>query len=229
MSLCYDRIVFFGRRLADYRRFFQLTDAERSLRILDVAAGSASFAAEWTALGGDVTALDPVYRYRAERVRQQTRWDFAHTRERAEAGRQAFRFDDVVDFADLWARRAEARDRFLEDFTTGRVVGRYQGGSLPATGLPDNAFDLVLCGHFLFLYADRLEAAFHVQAIRELLRVAREEVRLYPLVSLTGERYPHLEALKADWAEAGVSHKIVPLDYEFLRGADEMLVLSPPS
>jgi len=227
MSLTYDRIVFFGRRLADYRRFFQLSAADLERSILDVAAGPASFAAEWAAQGGTVTALDPIYRYRPERVRQQTMWDFAHTRERAEAGRQAFRFGDVSDFEDLWQRRAEARDRFLADYPTGRALGRYRAGTLPASGLPTAAADLVLCGHFLFLYADRLDLAFHEAAIGELLRLAGQEVRLYPLVSLTGERYPYLDALRKSWDTAGVQHQIIPLEYEFLRGANEMLVLRP--
>ena len=40
-------------------------------------------------------------------------------------------------------------------------------------------FHLVLSAHFLFMYSDRLDYDFHVQTIRELPRVASEEVRIF--------------------------------------------------
>lgn len=37
----------------------------------------------------------------------------------------------------------------------------------------DNEFDLALCSHLLFTYSDLLSLEFHLEAIAELLRVAR--------------------------------------------------------
>ena len=228
MSLSYDRIVFFGRRLADYRRFFRLLEDDFKGAILDVAAGSASFNAEVTAQGGRVTSVDPIYRFSNARVALQTRLDFAHTQARAEASPNAFQLAQVGEFKDLWALRQAASERFLTDFPGGQATGRYRGGTLPALDPADGAFDLVLCGHFLFLYADRLDEAFHRASLRELLRVARREVRIYPLVSLDGTRHPYLPSLRAGLAAAGIVSEIVPLDYEVLRGANEMLLLRKP-
>ena len=45
--------------------------------------------------------------------------------------------------------------------------------------LADDSFDLALCSHLLFLYTDHLDAAFHIAAVQELLRVAGE-VRIFP-------------------------------------------------
>jgi hypothetical protein len=41
---------------------------------------------------------------------------------------------------------------------------------------------LSVCSHFLFTYADRLDLEFHHTALRELHRVARREVRVFPLL-----------------------------------------------
>ena len=40
--------------------------------------------------------------------------------------------------------------------------------------LQDTAFDLALCSHLLFTYSKQLSASFHVEAVLEMCRVARE-------------------------------------------------------
>jgi hypothetical protein len=50
-----------GRTLAEYRAMFALGSVDRSKQVLDVAAGPASFTAEWATAGGRAIACDPLY------------------------------------------------------------------------------------------------------------------------------------------------------------------------
>jgi hypothetical protein len=76
-----------------------------------------------------------------------------------------------------------AMQRFLSDFERGRSEGRCRPESLPYLGFEDNRFDLALCSHFLFLCSDRLDRQFHIEAITEMCRVARE-ARVFSLLQL---------------------------------------------
>lgn len=94
---------------------------------------------------------------------------------------------------------------------------------LPRLPFPDGQFDLVLSSHFLFTYADRLDLEFHGAALRELHRVARREVRVFPLLEQGGRPVPAL--LSGLLATLGIPHRIQRVGYEFQRGGNEMLVL----
>ncbi|WP_223263976.1 hypothetical protein [Paenibacillus sp. IHB B 3084] len=72
---------------------------------------------------------------------------------------------------------------------------RYVATILPETPFEYEQFNMVLSAHFLFMYSDRLDYDFHKKTIQELLRVASEEVRIFPLTDLTGTRYDLLDRL----------------------------------
>ncbi|MFC9089476.1 hypothetical protein [Nocardiopsis dassonvillei] len=63
------------------------------------------------------------------------------------------------------------------------------------------SFDLVLSSHLLFSYGALIDEDFHRCALPELVRVARWQVRLFPVVPHTsGERYGALDRLR-EWLE----------------------------
>jgi hypothetical protein len=82
--------------------------------------------------------------------------------------------------------------------------------------------DLALCSHFLFLYSRLLPADFHVAAVRELLRAARE-VRIFPLLALGGERSAHVDPVMEAMRQDGHDVAIVTVPYEFQRGGNQMM------
>ena len=90
-----------------------------------------------------------------------------------------------------------------------------------------DAFSLVLSSHFLFLYGDRFDYEFHCEALRELARVAADEVRAYPLQGLDAEPYDRLATIVATLADEGYEPTREPVPFEFQRGSTEMLTLSP--
>jgi hypothetical protein len=125
---------------------------------------------------------------------------------------------------DVGATRMAAMRAFLADYEAGRKEGRYVAAALPELSFADGAFDLALVSHFLFLYAAQLDADFHVRALLELLRVAKE-VRVFPLLTLDGHPYPEMGAVCAALEEAGVTALVRKVPYEFQKGGSEMLVL----
>ncbi len=87
----------------------------------------------------------------------------------------------------------------------------------------DNSFDLALCSHFLFTYSEQLSFNFHLTAILELCRVAKE-VRIFPLLeNFTGEVSPHLQPVIKQLAERGYEVNIKEVAYEFQQGGNQML------
>lgn len=115
-------------------------------------------------------------------------------------------------------------NNFLADFATGKTEGRYVAGELPLLPFTDEEFDIALSSHFLFLYSSRLSLEFHLQAIQEMLRVAAE-VRVFPLLTLDGNRSPYVNSVVEHLTDFGFSSEYTRVPYEFQRGGNEMLLI----
>ena len=121
---------------------------------------------------------------------------------------------------------AERRWRaFLADYEGGKCEGRYIIGELPGLFFDVDSFGLAVCSHLLFLYSDLLSQEFHVRAVLELCRVARE-VRIFPLLTLGRKPSPHLAAVRKAVESQGWASSIERVDYELQRGGNEMLRIS---
>jgi hypothetical protein len=122
------------------------------------------------------------------------------------------------------AMRTAAAERFLADLA--RRPGRYLAGALPHLPLATDAVDLALCSHLLFTWSDQLDEQWHRAALTELARVARREVRVFPLVVQgSGDPVPFLDDLRTDLHTAGLRTQLRPVPYRFQHGAQEMLVV----
>ena len=117
--------------------------------------------------------------------------------------------------------------RFLADLPGGLREGRYLVQALPHLEFRDDEFDLALCSHFLFTYSDQLSPDFHIDAIREMCRVACE-ARIFPLLKSYGGPSPHLEPVVDALRELGYGAEIREVPYEFQRGGNKMLVVNKP-
>ena len=73
------------------------------------------------------------------------------------------------------------------------------------------------------MYADRLDYQFHIKTLNELLRVTKEEIRIFPLVDLEGKRYEHLDKLISYLTDNGCTVEEVKVPYEFQINANSML------
>ena len=115
-------------------------------------------------------------------------------------------------------------DRFLRDYSKGKKEGRYVEAALPSLPFTDCAFDLVLSSHFLFLYSEQLSLEFHLDALMEMLRVAKD-VHVFPLLQMDGKPSPHLSPVMDVMNLHGVDSTITAVPYEFQRGGHQMLRL----
>lgn len=221
MAFTLDQIVPWGRNFDEYRRMFALGETDLRRRILGCGDGPASFNAEATRRGVAVVSVDPIYAFGADELAGRFREVRAEVLSQTERNRHEFVWNAFPSVEALGAARDAAMTVFLADFAAGRAEGRYVVGELPHLPLGDEACDLALVSHLLFLYSRQLDLDFHRQALRELLRVARE-VRVFPLQQLGAVPSPHLERLVGELAR---DHRVdlVPVDYEFQRGSDRML------
>lgn len=223
-------VAFFGRSLEEYTRFFSLdVTALRGRAVLDVAAGPSSFTAEACRRGVDAVAVDPLYAEGPAALTAKVREDYANMFAQMRTRRSLLKFGPTgfTSIAAAESDRRAAAQRFLADFESHHVHGRYVSASLPRLPFFDGAFDLVLCAHLLFTYARRFDFAWHLAACVELARVSAGEVRIHPLCGLDGRRYPELERLRRELAERGVESRVARVSYEFFVGTNTMLVLNP--
>lgn len=211
-----------GRSFDEYVRIFELTPGDLELRILDCGGGPASFTAEATERGCSVVACDPIYRLSANDIERRVREVYPVMLAGMQAERLRFVWTYTGSPEQVAERRLQAMRRFLEDFPSGLPAGRYVATGLPTLSFADDSFDLALSSHFLFLYSDQLPAGFHHAAVVEMLRVAKE-TRIYPLISLDGRFSPHVEPVMSDLRERGHQAGLVKIDFEFQKGADQLM------
>ena len=217
-----DQIVPLGRSAADYRAMFALQPEDRSRPILGCGDGPAAFNAGWTGEGGRVVSLDPLYAWPGDAVRRRIEATFPNVVRRMHADPHRFTLAAGETIDTLADRRWLAMRTFLADYADGGRAGRYVAGALPHLPFADDAFDLAVCSHLLFLYEAQLSQAFHLRALRALLRVARE-VRVFPLVNLQARTSAYLAPIRTALSDSGARSEIVAVAYEVQRGARHML------
>jgi hypothetical protein len=219
-------VSFFGRSLAEYTQFFALDlDALRGRDVLDVAAGPSSFTAEACTRRIDAVAVDPFYGSSGDDLAGRMEADYRRMFEQMRAKRRLFRLKSFPSFDAAEADRLGAAQRFLADYEVHFSHGRYVGGALPRLPFFDRTFDLVLCAHLLFIYAERFDFEWHLQACRELVRVSDGEVRIHPICAADGRPYAKLPALRRELRAGGIDSEVSEVEYEFFAGANATLVL----
>ncbi len=226
MGFTLDKIVPWGRSFGEYVRMFGLATADLRRRMLGCGDGPAGFNASLTARGGKVVSLDPLYQFDAVQIDRRIAATYDRVMAQLRENRDDYVWNEFSSVAEVGRVRLEAMRAFLADFETGRRAGRYVAGALPALPFGDGTFDLALASHFLFLYSTQLTAEFHLQSLREMLRVARE-VRIFPLLTLDGQPSPHLALVIENLSDRGFKVGRRPVPYEFQRGGNEMLLIEP--
>lgn len=217
-------VVPWGRSLAEYSAMFALAPADLDSRILDCGGGPASFNAELTARGGRVVSCDPLYRFTSGEIAARVEETYPVLIAGMVAERERFVWTDAGSPEQLGARRLAAMRRFLADFDAGRHEGRYVAEALPELPFGAETFDLALSSHFLFLYSAQLSVDFHLAALREMLRVARQ-VRVFPLLDMAGQPSAHLRPVLDGLARQGYAARVLETPYEFQRGGNQFLLI----
>lgn len=219
-----DQIVFIGRTFEEYVRMFDLRPEElRGTSILDCPGGACSFTARACELGARAVAADIAYAFDLESLRLKGQADIDHTMRQLSKVSDGFRWEEHGSIDGLKVERLRALRASTDDMTN--FPERYVSAVLPGLPFEDERFDLTLSAHFLFTYADQLDLDFHVCTLRELLRVTKGELRIFPTADRSGKRYSQMDELLASVADSGYSVSEVKTAYEFQSGAHTMLII----
>ncbi|MDQ0223731.1 SAM-dependent methyltransferase [Metabacillus niabensis] len=218
-----DRIVFIGRSYEEYMEMFSLNEELlNGKKILDCPAGACSFTAIASEKGYDVTACDLVYSIPAEQIKKKGLHDIHHVIGSMNDVKDSYVWEFHKNLDQLNKHRKNALLDFVEHF--GKFPSKYVTAILPQLPFQNEQFNITLSAHFLFTYGDRLDYSFHIETIKELLRVTKNEVRIFPLVDLEGKRSPYIDQLLAELKDL-IDYEEVNVPYEFQKHANTMLKL----
>ncbi|MFL0198597.1 hypothetical protein ACJDU8_24015 [Clostridium sp. WILCCON 0269] len=217
-------IVLIGRTFNEYYKMFNISNINKNERILDVASGVSSFCAEARVLGYDITASDRIYCFSANEIEEKCAKDLEITMLKMEEVKDLYKWQYFKDIEHLKEHREEAYKTFIQDFKQ-NAGARYVNIEYPKSYFKDKQFDMALVSHFLFMYDDYLSYEFHKKVIKELIRITSKEIRVFPMVNLKCKKSLFVDRLIGDRCFSKYKFKIVKVDYEFVRGGNEMLVI----
>lgn len=226
VGLDLSRIVFIGRTWEEYLLMFNLSKEELvGRKVLDCPSGACSFTAN--ANKKDVTAMaaDIAYYHEVNDLEEKGFQDIEHTMQSMEQAANNYKWDFFRNIDELKRTRAQALTECVSDMKK-FGASRYVPAVLPQLPFQDKQFDLTLSAHFLFTYADKLDYDFHIQTMKELMRVTREEIRIFPTVDMEGKRYEYLNALIEWVSDQGWEPEEIQVPYEFQKNANKMLKLT---
>jgi len=222
MAVQFDQIVPWGRLRDEYERMFALEPADLARGVLDCGGGPASFTAELCMAGHRAVAVDPVYAFSGAEIRARFEDLVPSMMSQIRASPDDWVWSYHRNADHLLSNRRAALEKFLADYEQGLRERRYLQAELPSLPFSSSSFGLAVCSHLLFLYSDMLSADFHIQAVRELCRVAGD-VRIFPLLTLGRQPSPHLSAVRSALADDGWLTEIRTVNYELQRGGNRML------
>ena len=215
-------VVPWGRNLEEYQAMFALTSQDLNTPILGCGDGPSSYNAEVTEKNGFVVSIDPVYQFSKHEINQRILETAETVLEQVELNKENFVWKKIASVEELKNLRMAAMEKFLDDYESGKEEQRYIEASLPNLPFKDKSFNLVLCSHFLFLYSEHFNLDFHLNAVLEMCRVGNE-VRIFPLLDLKGNKSNYLEPLMEHLKLNGHQCEVETVEYEFQKGGNQML------
>jgi len=216
-----DRVVLLGRTFEEYRRYFLLEpDDLVGKRVLDVAGGVSSFCAEANKLGINVTSFDPIYSLPSDKIMERSEPDLESVYQ-AIGSVPTYRWGYYKNPEYMRELRQRASIIFLSDYKA--HPERYVAGELPRLSFADGEFDLTLVSYFLFAYQDRLGYEFHRDSILEIMRVTRDEARIYPTVTFAAQPSEYIPMLRSDPMLQHFEFTEIKTDFEFLMNSNFFL------
>ncbi|MCK0470949.1 class I SAM-dependent methyltransferase [Halalkalibacter sp. APA_J-10(15)] len=213
------------RSYTEYEQMFQLRQTMKG-KVLDVAAGASSFTAEALKRGIDAYAVDPQYEKSVNVLQEEGSNELLLARKKLLHAYELFNWETYGSIDKLMKLRERSLTMFLNNYV--ECKERYINGQLTLLPFANNQFSLIVCSHFLFLYGKKFTFDFHERSLRELIRICEVggEIRLYPLLGFDGDLYPHVDELKQRLSELPVTIKQAKVDFQFVKGATHMLVLT---
>jgi SAM-dependent methyltransferase len=217
------------RGYEEYIRMFDLNESDLAGGpVLDVAAGGSSFTAEAKARGYEACAVDPRYGNDVKRWVEEAREEIGTSTAKLAKLADIFDWSYYGSIDQHRAGREASLLKFEADVNDPSGQSSYVSGKLPNLPFADGTFSLVLCSHFLFLYAEQFGLEFHKQAIAELMRVTRKggQIRIYPLQALNWEPFAQLDELLTFTRANGGNVQLLPSKLPFIPKKSDFIRIS---
>ncbi|WP_256760079.1 class I SAM-dependent methyltransferase [Cohnella sp. WQ 127256] len=186
------------RSYEEYTAMFNLVGTDwNEGPVLDVAGGASSFTAQLNARGFEAYAADPFYEGLNEDVIAAGHKEIEVSSAKIAAGAAMYDWSFYGSPEQHRKLREHSLTLFAEDFRQDSARTKYYSAALPNLPFESGTFGLIVCSHFLFLYADTFGKQFHEEALTELIRLLRPggELRIYPLITLKWEECPFISEL----------------------------------
>ncbi len=222
MAFHYKNVVPWGRSFEEYCSMFDLKDNDFNKKILGCGDGPAGFNSEMTLRGCNVISIDPIYCMNADDIEYRIHETYEEVISQTYRNQEKFIWEKIRSVEELGKTRMRAMRQFLMDFEKGKSEGRYIPAELPVLPFKDEEFDIALSSHFLFLHAENLSLDFHIQSVREMLRVAKE-VRIFPLLNVNGIESSYVDNIRTTFKNEGKTVEITIVPYEFQIDGNKML------
>ena len=217
--------AFFGRPYEELLRCFGFTECELiGRRVLDCPAGPDSFVAEGLKRGICASGVDPMYYRSPDAIARLARADFSDIYRRIRESPERFSSRTYATIEESESVRSDSLEVFLDHYLKTYPNGCYVVAALPDLPFKNDSFDISICGHFFFIYAQLFDEGFHRKAVRELARVTHSEIRIHPLVGMDGERHAFVDSVRKELVLAGMETEIIEVDHEFFKGTNQTLV-----
>ena len=218
-----ENVVPWGRNLEEYQNMFLLSEKDLQSKILGCGDGPSSFNFEVTKLNGNMTSIDPIYQFTKDEIQQRIDETSSVVSEQLKQNQNDFVWKSIKSVDKLINIRLTAMNNFIKDYENGKKEKRYIHNELPKLSFENDSFDLVLSSHFLFLYSEHFDLQFHIDSILEMCRISKKEVKIFPLLDLKNQKSEYLEPILEELKRKGFEAKIIKTDYEFQKGANELL------
>jgi hypothetical protein len=218
-----ENVVPWGRNLEEYQNMFQLSKEDLQSKILGCGDGPSSFNFEVTKLNGNITSIDPIYQFSKDEIQTRINETSSVVSKQLKQNQNDFVWKSIKNVDELINIRLTAMNNFIKDYENGKNEKRYIHNELPKLSFENDDFDLVLSSHFLFLYSEHFDLQFHIDSILEMCRVSKKEVKIFPLLDLKNQKSKYLEPILDILKDKGFETKIIKTNYEFQKGANELL------
>ena len=220
------RAVPWGRSLEEYSRMFDLSARDLAGKILDCAAGPASFNAEMHRRGASVVSCDPLYEFSADGIRKRIGENYDMMVEASKQRREQFIWQEIQSPEHLGQVRMQAMNLFLKIFQPESAKG--------ATALRN-------CRRFPFAMANSISRSVPTSYSHIRIRsrsnsistpsascAALQKRRAFSPFSQVSQ--PHIPRISPPCSKRS-PRRATPgasrVPYEFQKGANEMLRVSP--
>jgi SAM-dependent methyltransferase len=215
------------RSYQEYVDMFSLTEEILAKGpILDVGAGASSFTAVVCLQGREAIAVDPLYQMKHEEIYTKGKLEIEESTQKLAGIANTLHWEYYGSLGQHQQNRERSLEQFIQAYRADEgSKKKYVPGVLPELPFYDNQFSLVVGSHFLFLYQQQFDEQFHLDAIKELLRVCQPggRIRLYPLIGLDRRPYSKLPQLMEEMQRRGHACSLLPTSFRFLVGATHLL------